>query len=319
MTKLTLQNAFQQTFHQQYTFSEFLSIDIDASYKTIALRNATILSPNDKLKDFLKFIKIFIVNYLPYNQECVYSYRTGVGIVECLEPHKNKPYILTMDINHFFSSIEKRAIEELIEKYKGQLPIVQNDMEYYRSRIVEMITHEGKLPVGYPTSPRLSNAVLSEFDDRLSAHCLEHGVAYTRYSDDLIFSSENQETLKKLVHKVQAILHETNGTTFNLNTKKTKFYKRGNKIKILGTVITPAGIITVDKSMKADIEVLFHFYGTDREKYLHTLKSKFDDNEEKVFGVLSYINSIDTKYLTKLRKKYGNYTVDAFLHRSIHE
>jgi RNA-directed DNA polymerase len=104
-----------------------------------------------------------------------------------------------------------------------------------------------------------------------------------------------------------------------INHKKTKFYNRGNKIKILGAVITPNNMITVDKRLKSDIEILFHFYKTDRLKYNEILEQRFNNNEKKVYGILSYINSLDSAFLLKLRKKYGNYIVDAFLHRSLYE
>ncbi len=319
MNKLTLQDAFQQTFHNKYTFSDFLTIDVDKSCETIQLRNIQILSPNDELKDYLHFIKVFIINHLQYSKNSVYSYISGVSILECLEPHKTKRYFLTTDIKNFFSSIQKEDIEKILKENSTNLPIDKNDIVKYGANIVDLITYDSKLPVGFPTSPRLSNAFLFAFDKTIEEYIAAHKIVYSRYSDDLIFSSDDKQTLKKLLEFVEATLQTIYGKHMMINHHKTKFYNRGNKIKILGAVITPNSMITVDKTLKSDIEILFHFYKTDRAKYNEILKQKFDDNERKVFGILSYINSLDSAYLIKLRKKYGNYIVDAFLHRSIYE
>jgi len=107
--------------------------------------------------------------------------------------------------------------------------------------------------------------------------------------------------------------------TLKLNNNKTRFQQKGSKIVLLGLVITPNGVITVDKQIKKDIEVLLHFYLSDKVKFKDFFEKNYASNLEKVSGKLSYIKSIDKLFITKLKKKYGSFIVNSFIHREIDE
>ena len=68
---------------------------------------------------------------------------------------------------------------------------------------------------------------------------------------------------------------------------------------------------------KKEIEILLHFYLTDKEKFINYFANNFSSNIDKVSGLLSYINSVDSFYISKLRKKYGSFIVNSFIHRDI--
>jgi len=79
-------------------------------------------------------------------------------------------------------------------------------------------------------------------------------------------------------------------------------------------VILPNGKVSVDIKFKRQIEVLLHFYLTDRAKFFLLVESDLAGGMERISGYLSYINTVDKEYLNKLRKKYGATLVDMFLH-----
>jgi RNA-directed DNA polymerase len=93
----------------------------------------------------------------------------------------------------------------------------------------------------------------------------------------------------------------------------------------LGLCITPNGHITVDKKMKKNLETLFHFYLTDKFKYQDFLNKNYKPRNnksteyDKVSGVLTYIKPIDKEFISKLKRKYGNYLINSFMDRSINE
>jgi len=99
-----------------------------------------------------------------------------------------------------------------------------------------MVTVDNIIPIGFSTSPLISNACLFDFDNKLELYCTEKGLTYTRYSDDIIISSVNRESLSGIDMVVKLIMKECFGEKLNINVSKSKFTSYGNKIKLLGMV-----------------------------------------------------------------------------------
>lgn len=315
MNKLSLENAFQSFFHKQYLFEDFCNIEISKEYKEIFYSKNT-FSPSKKLKDFQRFLNLFIFEYLPINEKVVFSYRKTVNAKDAILPHSKNKYILSTDIKSFFASMNIHKLEHIILNNIDNFLI--NDSKTYLEHIINLVTYNGILPVGSPSSPLISNSYLFELDNFLEDYCIEHNIIYTRYSDDFIFSSNNEEELKDIINVLQKMFIDCGFDDFEINEKKTKFQKQGfKKIVLLGLVLTHQGFITVDNKHKKEIEILLHFYLTDKEKFINYFASNFSSNIDKVSGLLSYINSVDSFYISKLRKKYGSFIVNSFIHRDI--
>lgn len=104
-------------------------------------------------------------------------------------------------------------------------------------RIIEICTYNGYTAQGFPTSPVIANIVLRGFDQTMSKHCDERNIEYTRYADDLAFSSKHlsKEDLKKAV--MQKAYRQLWGYGFKANKKKTVFKSRAGRLKICGVVV----------------------------------------------------------------------------------
>jgi len=181
---------------------------------------------------------------------------------------------------------------------------------------VDLVCVNDSLPVGFSTSPAISNAALIEFDNALQAYCDSKGLVLTRYSDDIIVSAQNFAALKDIQVQVEACLQDAMKGEFSLHPGKSRFLHSGAKIKLLGMVLLPNGTVSVDASIKNEIEVLIHFYLRDREKFAGRVEGDQRKAEARLSGLLNYVNTIDQAYLDKLRKKFGATVVDYFLHRS---
>lgn len=82
------------------------------------------------------------------------------------------------------------------------------------------MTYENKFVQGAVTSPSLSNLVFRQFDIRIESYCAKLGVKYSRYADDLLFSSSSDCVHKKWFRSsISRIIRDGN---FHLNYKKTK-------------------------------------------------------------------------------------------------
>lgn len=318
MQKNSLKKAFNSYFHDKYSFDEFVNFDTTTHYKDIFYSKNT-FSPSKELKKYQQFLNFFIFDLIKVNKDVVFSYRKGVSAYDAIYPHKDSKYILSTDIQSFFLHISSDDIKQLILENKKNFLILEEDIEKYIDLIVNLVSYNNILPIGAPTSPKISNGYLFDFDNKLNEYCRGKDIIYTRYSDDFIFSSRNRENFIELIETIKDILLSLGHDTLKLNNNKTRFQQKGSKIVLLGLVITPNGVITVDKQIKKDIEVLLHFYLSDKVKFKDFFEKNYASNLEKVSGKLSYIKSIDKLFITKLKKKYGSFIVNSFIHREIDE
>jgi hypothetical protein len=105
------------------------------------------------------------------------------------------------------------------------------------TRIIKICTYKGFTAQGFPTSPVIANIVLRGFDATMTTYCEEHGIAYTRYADDLAFSSKThtKEELKKIIK--QKVYRQLWAYKFKPNKKKTMFKSNAGRLKICGVVV----------------------------------------------------------------------------------
>jgi len=314
MKKKPLELVFEAMYHGKYDFADFVAGDISRNYELIELKDRNLFKPNKRLKAYHSLLNLFLFEYLQTNEQVVFSYRKGTNVHDAVSRHANNRYFFQSDFSDFFHSLTSAFIRTTIVDSLDRSPL--SDVDHYIDRIVDLVTVEGTMPIGFSTSPLISNACLFHFDNALLAYCLERGLTYTRYSDDLIVSSDSKESLQNIHLQIESIAAECFGDELKINESKSKYSSRGNKIKLLGMVILPNGKVSVDMKLKKNVEVLLHFYLRDRQKFLELVEGDLKAGLEKISGYLNYINTVDQAYLDKLRKKYGLTIVDMFIHKS---
>jgi RNA-directed DNA polymerase len=311
-TSISLQQAFDSTFHHKLNFDDFLNLNVAHECEYISNEK---INPSIKLKKYLKFLNGFVFNYAKVNTNVVHSYIRKKSPLTAVIPHVNSKFFFQTDIQNFFNSITKQDIEIILDTNLENVPI--NDIYQYKNQLLNIITLNDILPVGFPTSPNISNSFLFTFDDALEKYCKNNEIIYTRYCDDIILSTNNENSLDNIQYIISKYLSDFYNDRIKINLNKTKYTHKGNKIKLLGIVILPSGKTTVDIKVKKQLEVLIHFYVNDKEKFADYLKNHYHGGFDKISGQLNYINTFDDSYLDKLRKKYGNFIIDSFYHQSI--
>ena len=316
--KQPIEELFNATYHGKWRFADFAgaSVEENISSKTFTQAGKTrnLLVPSEKLKSFHEFLRLFLLDFLPLNKDVVFSYRKGLSAYDAVARHAASKAFFVCDIADFFPSIRRPRVKSTLLTAKDLCPI--QDLETWLDRIVNLVCVDDSLPVGFSTSPAISNAVLMAFDNALQTYCTSKGMVLTRYSDDIIVSAQDSVALKGIQEHVAALLQDTVKDEFSLHPGKSRFLHSGAKIKLLGMVLLPNGIVSVDASVKSEIEVLIHFYLRDRDKFVDRVEGDPRKAEARLSGLLNYVNTIDQAYLDKLRKKFGVTVVDYFLHRS---
>jgi len=141
--------------------------------------------------------------------EYVYAYRRGKTDIESYDYIlKNKPeYVLRLDIENFFESIDKNYLFELLKEigvHKDLIKLIKNSYSH----------HKIGLPAGHVLSCTLSNLYLKNFDYKFPHN-------YTRYSDDMMFALNSRYDVENSIKLVEHLLDEYN---FKLNHNKTKVF-----------------------------------------------------------------------------------------------
>jgi RNA-directed DNA polymerase len=111
------------------------------------------------------------------------------------------------------------------------------------------------MTIGAPSSPLLSNILMYEFDLNVHEWCRNRGIIYTRYADDMFFSTNRANLLKEaetfVLHKVNTISCPHN---LEINHKKTRHVSKKGRRNITGLVITSSGEISVGRKRKRYIK-----------------------------------------------------------------
>lgn len=178
---------------------------------------------------------------------CVKGFCKETSYCDFLKEHRNQNNYMRIDIQNFFDSITEEQIREnLKDLVKTQEAI---------TIITKLCTYEGFLPQGAVTSPMLSNIIFRRIDQRILKYCQKFDVIYTRYADDLLFSSNKIDFKKNkwFSKKVKYILRE-NG--FKSNEAK-KHIEEG-KICLGGFVIENE--ISLSRNKLRNLNKITHYF-----------------------------------------------------------
>ena len=147
-------------------------------------------------------------------------------IIDNATPHVGKRTVVCMDLKDFFTSV--RWI---------QVYAVFADLGYGKDvsgMLAHLCTLDGVLPQGAPTSPMLSNLVMRRIDKMIYEHCQDHDITYTRYADDLTFSSNRRIEYGQLMGYVKTVMGNAG---FSVNEEKTKVFHRNQSQNVTGIVV----------------------------------------------------------------------------------
>ena len=326
--KRSLQQIFVSTFHDKIKFEEFLQLDVNSEYQKFSLKKRSVYAPTPKLKMIHRFLNHTVFEFADYNTDVVFSYRKGVSTRDAIEKHSHRNYFFQTDLSNFYANIYLSNVQEALATQLKNTPVL--DLENYVDKILELVVVDDHIPAGFSTSPLLSNICLYSFDNELSKYCLRNDLTYTRYSDDLIISSDTSDFSNKIESVIIDLLEKYVNTKISINRAKTKRHKKGHRFKLLGFNILPNGVVTIPSADKKEVESLLYFYLTDKNKFESYFKKNVSEKEieldakairEHALGSLSgkliAFNSMDKNYVSKLRRKYGNAVLDMFIRKSV--
>ena len=223
--------------------------------------------------------------------ECAVAYRRGIKspVLVNATKHAGFSYSIRIDFKDFFPSLKPNDLFTVlgVDKFSAD---EKNFLEralflYYKGQFI--------LTIGAPTSPIISNIIMFDMDEKIAALSKmidEHSV-YTRYADDIFFSTNRKGGCGKFIDGVGKLVAATNSPKLTINSKKTAYLSRGNRRQITGLTISPNGRISIGRSRKRMIKSLFLEYKCARldEKSIASLR-----------GHLAYIKDVEPSFINRL-------------------
>ena len=225
-------------------------------------QDRTIHAPIKGLKEFQKALNI-ILQCLHEPHTAATGFVIGKSIVDNAKKHIGQTYVYNIDLKDFFPSVDRSRVwgRLLVAPFNLGTTVERKNIANFIATLcctpmdVERLK-EGKwitvttsvLPQGAPTSPTLTNIICEKLDKRLVGVAKRFGLNYSRYADDITFSSKHN-TYVVSPTRVEKIF--ASGTTFDCEVRKiiieqnfhikeskVRLQKRGYRQEVTGLVVT---------------------------------------------------------------------------------
>lgn len=250
----------------------------------------TITAPCEELKAIQRsFADSFDAKFGEAFTNHITGFRKGFSIKDNAEIHLAKKWVINLDLKDFFPSISKDVLSEMFErigvrKYKG----------LSTESLLEVLTLEDRLPQGSPASPVLANFMAIESVDKIVLNLLEVlglDFEYTRYADDLTFSSNedlDRNRLNEIVSLMVQKIEEAN--IFKVAMDKIKISNQGQRQEVTGIVVNK--IYSVKKKERMRLRAA-----------IHQIKLGNKVMTPQLQGKLSFIHQVNPELFNKLTKE----------------
>lgn len=188
---------------------------------------------NSKLKKVQKWLNYYFQETIELNNAAV-AFRKKLSYLHLFEPHRKKYHFLRLDIRSFFHSINIDDIKNSFNVYFEDDFIDEDGQESLVDTFIKLVTYtipensqnkkfRGKqvLPMGFITSPIISNVIFRKLDILIQGFCSERNIIYTRYADDMLFSSDRNMSYihsDNFINEINILISQNN---LKLNKNKT--------------------------------------------------------------------------------------------------
>ncbi len=194
-------------------------------------------APDEKLKN----IQRKLANVL----NCVYKVKPAAhgfvidkNIITNAKNHVRRKYVFNMDLENFFDQIH-------FGRVRGMLMNPPYSIGPEAALVIAQIAcYKGKLPQGAPSSPILTNMICAPLDTQFTKLAKEYNLCYSRYADDITFSSNKNAFPDEIaysdltgIHLGKEIQDILTKNSFCANQRKTRIFDSRRRQEVTGLVV----------------------------------------------------------------------------------
>jgi RNA-directed DNA polymerase len=246
----------------------------------------------------------------------VHGFVKNYSVLSNAKQHLKKRYILNIDLKDFYGSINFGRIRGLFMSYPFNMG------EKAASIIAHICCNDNHIPQGACTSPVLSNLIIARLDRELIHYAQKNHFTYTRYADDITFSSKKEFSKKVIICDYDKnpvvdgfILSDSlkdliDSQGFSINYDKVRLETKRIRQEVTG--ITVNSFPNVKRNFIRQIRAMLHSWKEigliDAEKkHLVFKRNKIDTSKIKNDG--EYLKKVLIGKLAYLRMVRGEHDV----------
>lgn len=254
--------------------------------------------------------------YQPQLHDAVHGFRSGYSNVTNAAQHLSANHLFNIDIENFYAQINDIDVLAVFLELGANTEVA--------TYLSKLCTIDGVLPQGLNTSPDIANHHLNSLDNALSEYAFEQDITYTRYVDDMSFSSKSQIEASEICDIVESF-------GLPLAQTKRKYQKRGANQYVTGLTIFDDERPRIGKKYKRRIRLELHVIRrvgianfikrlhempdqpqdeAEAEKWNKILDELADKKLSQLKGRLDYINGVEPLVAQKMYPIYEEIIAD---------
>lgn len=202
-------------------------------------------APHRSLAAAQRWILTNILNLLPVHERA-HGFIAQRSVLTNAQPHVGATVVINADLSDFFPTITFPRVEGMFRKV-GYSPAVATILALLCTECPRQTLRLGDttyfaatgpraLPQGAITSPAISNQIAGKLDRRMSAMAAKLGWEYTRYADDLTWSTSG-DVAPSVGYVLARMRHIVQDEGFQLNHAKTRVQRRSQQQTVTGVVV----------------------------------------------------------------------------------
>ena len=235
-----------------------------------------------KLSSMLWFYQKIIWNEKNIKPNISHAFEKEKSIITNARIHRNKRFIINLDLENFFDSFHFGRVQGYFEKNKNfKLP---RDVAVI---IAQIACYKGHLPQGAPSSPIITNLICQTLDIDLLRVTKKYRLDYTRYADDLTFSTNNKHFIDYRDAFLTEVTEVIKRAGFSVNEKKTRIQFKDSRQEVTGLIVNKKLNINHDYLRKT--RAMAHQLYTKGEFLINGMPGNLNQLE----GRFSFIDQLD--------------------------
>lgn len=263
------------------------------------------------------------------------AYAPGSTLVDAVRPHCGCRWLIKLDIKRFFESVTEVAAYRAYRSL-GYQPLIAFELTRLSTRLGSLTSSRrrrhwysnsaqertciqaysfhrmGHLPQGAPTSPMLANLAMHSADQELTSWANKHGLIYTRYADDLIFSTADKSFDRdKAAAVIRGVYRIVGRFGLSPNVAKTQVIPpRARKI-VLGLLVDGKEP-RLTREFKAGLRMHLHYlqhpsFGPARHAKIRGFAA-VAGLRNHLLGLVAYATQIEPAYGSKVASELATVT-----------
>ena len=234
-----------------------------------------------------------------------HGFKRKRSIITNAKEHRNRKYVFNVDLTDFFGSINFGRVRGFFIK----------DINFsldadVATVLAQIACYENSLPQGSPCSPVISNLIGHVLDIHLVRLASHNGCTYSRYADDLTFSTNKPEFPASIAKFTAGDEHNwkpgnelarlVKKSGFEMNPLKTRMQYRDSRQEVTGLVVNRK--VNVRSEYRHTVRAMVHHLFTKGSfDFVHRVTdgngtvtlNKIKGSTTQLHGMLGFIDGVD--------------------------